>query len=253
MESGNIIDEDTTYINLIITTMKIAVLGTGVVGQTIAEKLSQVGHEVMMGTRDVKETLAKTKPDNFGRPAFKDWHSSHSNIKFGTFSEASSFGAFIVNATNGAGSLQALELAGSKNLSGKVVMDISNPLDFSKGFPPSLLISNTDSLGEQIQRKFAGTKVVKTLNTMTAFIMVNPLHLPEDHQVFLSGNDAEAKTKVKEVLKSFGWKDKNMIDLGDITSARGVEQILPIWVRLMGVLQNPYFNFKIVMGEAPKK
>jgi hypothetical protein len=233
--------------------MKITVLGTGVVGQTIAEKLSQLGHEVMIGTRGVKETLTKTKPDNFGRPAFKDWYAGHSNIKFGTYAEAASFGEFIVNATNGAGSLQALELAGLKNLAKKVVMDISNPLDFSKGFPPSLLVSNTDSLGEQIQRNFPETRVVKTLNTMNAFIMVNPALLPEDHHVFLSGNDAEAKSKVKSVLGSFGWKENNMIDLGDITSARGTEQILPIWVRLMGVLQNPFFNFKIVQGEAPKK
>ncbi|HLF36094.1 MAG TPA: NAD(P)-binding domain-containing protein [Cyclobacteriaceae bacterium] len=233
--------------------MKITVLGTGVVGQTIAEKFSQLGNEVMIGTRDVKETLAKTKPDNFGRPAFKDWYAGHSNIKFGTYAEAASFGEFVVNATNGAGSLQALELAGKNNLAKKILMDISNPLDFSKGFPPSLLVSNTDSLAEQIQKKFSDALVVKTLNTMNAFIMVNPSILPEDHHVFLSGNDADAKAKVKEILRSFGWKEKNMIDLGDITSARGAEQILPIWVRLMGVLQNPFFNFKIVQGEAPKK
>jgi 8-hydroxy-5-deazaflavin:NADPH oxidoreductase len=228
--------------------MKIGILGTGVVGQTIAEKLSQLGHSVMMGTRDKQITLAKTGKDNFGRPAFGEWIKINSKIQFGTFSEAAEFGELIVNATNGLGTLPALEAAGKKNLSGKVIIDISNPLDFSKGMPPSLFISNTDSLGEQIQRTYPDLKVVKALNTMNAYIMANPGLLPDDHNVFLNGNDANAKNEVKKLLVSFGWKEKNIIDMGDITTARGTEQILPIWVRLWGTLKTPMFNFKIVVG-----
>jgi len=130
------------------------------------------------------------------------------------------------------------------------MLDISNPLDFSKGMPPSLSVCNTDSLGEQIQRTYPELKVVKTLNTMNAYIMVNPAALPSDHTVFVSGNDGSAKQQVKNILKSFGWKEKNMIDLGDITTARGTEMLLPIWVRLWGALQNPMFNFNIVTGSA---
>ncbi|HRH36967.1 MAG TPA: NAD(P)-binding domain-containing protein [Flavobacteriales bacterium] len=232
--------------------MKIGVFGTGVVGQTIAEKLESLGHEVMLGTRDVKASLAREGKDGFGRPPLKDWHAQHQKIKVGTFAEAAAHGAMLVNATNGGGALEAMKQAGEKNLNGKVMLDISNPLDFSKGFPPFLSVSNTDSLAEQIQRAVPQLKVVKSLNTLTAHLMVAPRMLPEDHNIFLSGNDAGAKDAVRELLRSFGWKDSEMLDLGDITSARGAEQILPIWVRLYGALQNPMFNFKIVMGSAPK-
>lgn len=228
--------------------MKIAVLGTGTVGQIISEKLTEVGHDVIIGSRNVEEALARTKPDNFGRPPFNEWHQQHQDVNLGTYEEAASSAELIVNATNGSGSLEALEHAGKENLARKVLLDIANPLDFSKGFPPSLFISNTDSLGEQIQQKFPDAKVVKALNTMNVYIMVNPAVLPEDHNVFLSGNDADAKNKVKELLSSFGWKESNMIDMGDITTARGTEQLLPIWVRLWGALQTPMFNFKIVRG-----
>lgn len=232
--------------------MKIAVLGSGAVGQIISEKLAGLGHDIFIGTRNPKETMARTGKDSFGRPPFNEWHAKNSKIMVGTFAEAAAFGALLVNATNGAGSLAALEQAGKENLDNKVMLDISNPLDFSKGMPPSLLICNTDSLGEQIQRTYPELKVVKGLNTMNAYIMVNPALVPGDHNVFLNGNDSEAKLKVKDLLTSFGWKEKNIIDMGDISTARGTEQILPIWVRLWGVLQNPMFNFHIVIGPAPK-
>jgi predicted dinucleotide-binding enzyme len=231
---------------------KIGVFGTGVVGQMHAEKLSSLGHEVMIGTRNVKDTLARSGADNFGRPSFAEWHKGFPEIKLGTYSEAAAFAELIVNATNGAGTLTAFEQAGRNNLAGKVILDISNPLDFSKGMPPSLFVCNTDSLAEQLQKNFPESKVVKTLSTMNAYVQVNPGLLPEDHHVFLSGNDEGAKTKVKELLRSYGWKEKNMIDLGDITSSRGVEMILPIWVRLWGTLKNPMFNFKIVIGTPPQ-
>jgi len=229
--------------------MKIGILGTGMVGQTIAEKLVQLGHEVMMGTRDKKATLAKTGKDNFGRPAFGDWIKNNAKVQLGNYSESASFGEFLVNATSGMGSLNALKSAGENNLANKVLLDVSNPLDFSKGMPPTLMGGNTDSLGEQIQRTYPKTKVVKSLNTLNTYVMVNPSMLQESTNIFLNGNDSNAKAEVKKLLMSFGWNDKDIIDMGDITTARGTEQILPIWIRLMGILQTPIFNFKIVMGK----
>jgi hypothetical protein len=228
--------------------MKIGILGTGVVGQTIAEKLSQLGHSVMMGTRDKQATLAKTGKDNFGRPPFSEWLKNNSKVQFGTYSDAASFGEFLVNATSGTGSIEALKLAGENNMANKVLLDISNPLDFSKGMPPTLTICNTDSLGEQIQRTFPKLKVVKSLNTLNAYLMVNPGLLPEPTNIFMNGNDLDAKSEVRKLLSSFGWNSKDIIDMGDISTARGTEQILPIWVRLWGTLQTPMFNFKIVVG-----
>lgn len=232
--------------------MKIAVFGTGVVGQTIAEKLSQIGHEVMIGTRNVAESLERKERDFLGRPPFGEWHSQHANILPGTYREAATFGETIINATNGSGALNAVELAGKENLAGKVLLDISNPLDFSKGMPPSLLVCNTDSLGEQIQRALPETKVVKGLNTMNAWVMVNPSLVPGDHNVFLSGNDADAKSKVTDLLQSFGWKKENVLDVGDITTARGTEQLVALWVRILGAIKNPIFNFHVVVGPPPQ-
>lgn len=226
--------------------MKIGILGTGVVGQTIGARLAGLGHEVMIGTRDVAATLARTEPGFYGNPPFSVWQQQNPAVKLGTFAEAAGHGELLINATSGGVTLAALETAGRANLDGKVLMDISNPLDFSKGMPPSLFVSNTDSLAEQIQRAFPAVKVVKTLNTMNTNLMVNPRQLADgDHHVFVSGNDPEAKAQVTTILKDwFGWR--NVIDLGDITTARGTEMLLPIWIRLMGVLQTPLFNFKIV-------
>jgi predicted dinucleotide-binding enzyme len=226
--------------------MRIGVIGTGIVGQTMAAKLVELGHEVMIGTRDVDKTLARTEPDVYGNPPFGAWHRQHAKVKLGTFAEAAAFGAVIINATNGAASLEALKAAGEANLKGKILMDIANPLDFSKGMPPSLFVSNTDSLGEQIQQGFPEVKVVKTLNTMNAYVMANPRQLADgDHDVFVSGNDAEAKAQVTDLLKNgFGWKQ--VIDLGDITSARGAEMYLLLWLRLFGALQTPMYNIKVV-------
>ena len=227
---------------------KIGIFGTGVVARTIGEKLQSLGHEVMLGTRNVAVTSSRTEPGNYGEPGFKDWLAQHPQIKLGTYKEMAAFGEMLVNATNGAGSLEALNMGGKENLAGKVLLDIANPLDFSKGMPPSLSISNTDSLAETIQRTFPDTKVVKSLNTMNAFVMVNPSIVPGDHNVFVSGNDTGAKETVNSVLKSFGWKEGNILDMGDITTARGTEQLLPIWVRLWMTFQKPNFNFHIVFG-----
>jgi predicted dinucleotide-binding enzyme len=225
--------------------MRFGILGTGVVGKTIAARLARLGHEVMVGTRDPAETISRTEPDAYGNPPFSAWQEEHPEVKLGTFAEATAQSELVVNATAGAVSLEVLEQAGEANLNGKILIDLANPLDFSKGMPPTLLVSNTDSLGEQIQRRFPEAKVVKTLHTVNAYLMVDPAQLAAtDHTVFVSGDDAEAKARVTELLRSFGWTD--IIDLGDITTARGTEMLLPIWVRLFGVLQKPIFNFKIV-------
>jgi 8-hydroxy-5-deazaflavin:NADPH oxidoreductase len=229
----------------------IVILGTGVVGQTLAAKLAGSGYEVMLGTRNINETLAKNEKDSFGRPPFKDWYKQNPQIKIGTFAEAASFGELIINATNGKGSLEALKLAGEGSLSGKTILDISNPLDFSKGMPPTLTVCNDDSLGEQIQRQFPKANVVKSLNTMNAWVMVNPGMVNGDHTVFVSGNNPDAKKEVKDLLTGFGWKEKNILDLGDISTARGPEMILPIWVRILAALKNPSFNFHIATGNPP--
>jgi predicted dinucleotide-binding enzyme len=225
--------------------MRFGILGTGVVGKTIAARLVDLGHEVMVGTREPAETLSRTEPDRYGNPPFSAWQEEHPEVRLGTFAEATAHGEMVVNATAGAVSLEVLEQAGEDNLGGKILIDIANPLDFTKGMPPTLLVSNTDSLGEQIQRRFPEAKVVKTLHTMNAYLMVDPAQLAAtDHTVFVGGDDAEAKAEVSELLRSFGWTD--IIDLGDITTSRGTEMLLPIWVRLIGVLQKPTFNFKIV-------
>jgi 8-hydroxy-5-deazaflavin:NADPH oxidoreductase len=225
--------------------MPIGVLGTGVVGQAIAGRLAELDHEVLVGTRDPATTLAREAPDGYGNPPFRVWHEQHPGVKVGTFAEVAPHGELVVNATAGAAWLDALRLAGEANLAGKVLADIANALDFSRGMPPSLLVANTDSLGEQIQRAFPDSKVVKTLNTMTAAVMVNPGQLGGgDHAVFVCGDDPEAKALVTGILRELGWRD--VLDLGDLSAARAAEMVLPIWLRLMGALQTPMFNFKVV-------
>jgi predicted dinucleotide-binding enzyme len=230
--------------------MNIAVLGTGSVGQALAGRLAGLGHSVFMGTRDVAASEAKTQPDSWGNPAIGTWIKEHTDVKLTTFKEAVEKGGdLIVFAMNGHAAFDCLKSVGAELLKDKILIDISNPLDFSKGFPPSLFVSNTESLGEQIQSAYPDLKVVKSFNTMSNPVMINPNIIPGDHTVFMSGNDADAKAKVAEVLKSFGWEDKNIIDLGDITTARGTEMILPLWVRLYGKLQTPMFNFHVNIAQ----
>ncbi|MBR9997735.1 MAG: NAD(P)-binding domain-containing protein [Cyclobacteriaceae bacterium] len=226
--------------------MNMSVLGTGAVGQALAGRLTDLGHLVYMGTRSVADSLVKTDADNWGNPAIGTWIKEHPTVKLVTFTEAVEKGSdLIVFAMNGKAAFECLTAAGEPPLNGQVLIDISNPLDFSKGFPPSLFVSNTESLGEQIQNRYPKLKVVKTLNTMSNPVMVNPKLVEGDHSVFISGNDREAKVKVMRLLNSFGWEDKNMIDLGDISTARGTEMLLPLWVRLYGKLQTPLFNFNV--------
>lgn len=227
--------------------MNIGILGTGGVARAIAAKLVSLGHTVTLGTRNVEETKSRSKADAMGNVSFQEWIGKNASVKVATYADAASFGEILVNATSGMGSLSALTSAGEKNLNGKILIDISNPLDFSKGFPPSLSVSNTDSIGEQIQRTFPTVKVVKALNTLSNPLMVNPSLVNNgDHTLPICGNDDEAKKKVTDLLNTFGWKRENILDLGDITNARGTEAYLLLWVRMYGVLQTPMFQFKIV-------
>lgn len=218
--------------------MKIGVLGTGTVGETIGTKLVELGHEVMLGSRTATNEKAAAWAKKAGASA-----------SAGTFADAARHGELLFSCTLGSASVDALKLAGEANLAGKVVIDVSNPLDFSKGQPPSLFVSNTDSLGEQLQRAVPKARVVKALNTMWCGLMVNPRQLPEAHSVFLAGNDAVAKDTVKGLLKSFGWRDEELYDVGDITAARATESVMPIWLRLMGVTKGPQFNFRVVVAK----
>ena len=224
--------------------MRIGILGSGMVGRAHAERLVALGHDVVLGTQDVKQTLAKTTPDAMGNPPFSEWQKGKPKVQLATLAETAAHGEVIFNALNGGISVEALKKLETA-LRNKTLVDIANPLDFSKGMPPFLSVCNTDSLGERIQQALPGTRVVKAFNTMNAHLQVNPQQLAGgDHHAFLSGNDAKAKAQVIEIHKAYGWK--NIIDLGDITTARGSEMLLPIWLRLWGALKDPMFNFKIM-------
>jgi len=217
--------------------MKFAVMGTGIVGTTMAGKLVTLGHQVAMGSR---------RADHPGALAWAAATGEQAGV--GTFADAAGFGEIVVNATNGGATLEVLAAAGRANLSGKLLIDIANPLDFSKGFPPTLSILNSDSLGERIQAAYPDARVVKTLNTMSAPVMVQPSLVPGHHNAFVSGNDPAARTEVVNLLASFGWPEDDIIQLGDITTARGAEMYLPLWLRLFGVTGTPHFNIKVAWG-----
>lgn len=214
--------------------MRIGVLGTGGVGQTLATKLVEVGHEVKMGSRQAGNEKAVAWAEAAGEGASE-----------GTFADAAGFGELVVNATAGAASLAALEAAGADNLSRKTIVDVSNPLDFSRGFPPSLTTGATDSVGEQIQRTFPEARVVKALNTMNSDVMVDPSIVPGSHNVFIAGDDDGAKGEVKALLESFGWPADDVFDLGDVTASRGLEMYVIFWLRLFGAAGTGHLNIKV--------
>lgn len=200
--------------------MRIGILGSGNVGSTIGAKLKALGHEVKLSSRVAGEGKV-------------------------TFADAAAFGELLFNTTSGSGSLDALKAAGEEHLGHKVLIDVANPLDFSKGFPPSLTVANTDSLAETLQRAFPKVRVVKALNTVNASVMVNPQALANgEHDLLMCGNDADAKAQATELLRTFGWK--HFVDLGDLTAARGTEAYLLLWVRLYGALKTPQLNVRVV-------
>ena len=214
--------------------MKIGVLGTGMVGNALATKFAGIGHEVKMGARDAKNEKAAAWAASAGAKASP-----------GTFADAATFGEIVLNCTSGAGSLDALKAAGAANLRGKVLVDVANPLDFSRGMPPSLFTGANDSLGERIQAAFPDARVVKALNTVNASVMVDPKRVPGVSDVFVCGNDAAAKAEVTRILKEwFGWPV--VVDLGDITAARATEAYLLLWLRLWGAFQTAELNVHVV-------
>lgn len=225
--------------------MDIAVLGTGMVGRAVSARLAELGHQVTLGTRDPAATLARTEPDRMGNAPFAAWQDEHPQVALATFADAAARAELVVNASSGAATLEVLGQAGADALAGKVLLDIANPLDFSAGFPPTLSVKDTDSLAEQVQRAFPRARVVKSLNTMTADLMVHPAALAEgDHTVFVSGDDDAAKQTVTDLLTALGHTD--VLDLGDLSTARGTEMLLPVWLRLMGALGTGHFQFKVV-------
>lgn len=214
--------------------MRVGVLGTGMVGRTIATKLVALGHDVRMGARDAASEKAAEWVASTGERSSQ-----------GTFADAASFGELVFNCTAGAASLDALALAGEDSLAGKALVDVANALDFSRGMPPSLTVCNTDSLGEQIQRAFPEARVVKALNTMNHEVMVDPSLVPGEHDVFVCGEDASAKSEVASLLESFGWSRERIVDLGGIVASRGTEAYLLLWLALMGARGTPRLNIHV--------
>jgi predicted dinucleotide-binding enzyme len=215
--------------------MRIGVLGTGMVGIAIGTKLVELGHDVMMGSRSADNERAGEWVASAGARASQ-----------GTFADAAAHGELIFNCTAGEASLEAIGSARPGDLEGKTLVDVSNPLDHSRGMPPGLFTSTFDSLGEQIQRAHPDTRVVKALNTVNCEVMVDPGRVPGEHDVFVCGDDEAAKAAVVELLRSFGWPPGHVIDLGDITAARGTEAYLMLWIRLWGALGTGHFNVRVV-------
>jgi predicted dinucleotide-binding enzyme len=214
--------------------MEIGVLGTGMVGQTIGSKLVHLGHQVMLGSRTAANPKAIAWANEEGSP----------HALYGTFKNAAKFGEIVFNCTLGAASLDVLHQIGAEDLKNKILIDVSNPIDYS-GQGLTLTVCNTDSLGEQIQRAFPETRVVKTLNTMNCNLMVEPDKLPGRTNVFVSGNDPKAKEAVTAILRDwFGWK--SILDLGDITTSRGVEMYLVLWSSLRRIVTAERFNIKVM-------
>ena len=213
--------------------MRYAVIGTGMVGQALGTKLVQTGPRGDDGIPLGRQRKGPGLGSRRGRQGPR-----------GTFREAARFGEVLLTCTEGLTSIDALRSADPEDLSGKILIDVSNPLDFSRGMPPTLMVCNTDSLGELLQREFPKLCVVKALNTCNCQVMVDPARVPGDHDLFVCGNDPRAKKQVTALLREFGWK--SIIDMGDITNSRATEQLLPIWIRLFGMYGNPIFNFHIV-------
>lgn len=211
-------------------------IGSGIVGRTLAQAFAGLGHEVAVGTRDPEETRRR-----------EEW--AGLDVALVPFESVAADADLVVNATSGAASLEALGRAGSGHLAGKVLLDVSNPLDFSGGFPPTLTVKDTDSVAEQLQRAFPEARVVKALNTVTASVMVDPGSVGDpDTSVFVAGDEAGARAEVKALLESLGWRD--VIELDGLQNARGLEMWISLWVRLMGTLGTPVFNIKVVRPPA---
>jgi 8-hydroxy-5-deazaflavin:NADPH oxidoreductase len=209
--------------------MKIGLVGTGNVAKILGAKLTGLGHEVTLGSRD---------PEN---SAAREW-AAQNGVALTTVPLAAAGAELVVNTAPGVGSLEALTLAGAENLSGKVVVDVSNGVRTHNG-AAAVVTPDGGSIAEQLQAAFPEARIVKTLNTMAGQVMVDPGRIPGHHVVFLSGNDAAAKEEVAGLLKDFGWSEEQILDLGDVTSARATEAALLLFIRLYTAFQTPEFNF----------
>jgi 8-hydroxy-5-deazaflavin:NADPH oxidoreductase len=223
--------------------VRVAVLGTGDGGRHLAARTSEVGHDVVIGTRDIGATRTRPAGDH---ASFDGWLDAHRGIELGTYADAVVGANLVVNATAGVASLDVLDAVGPERLDGAVLADVSNPLDFSAGFPPRLSVSGDDSLAEQLQRAAPGARVVKTLNTVAHTVMVDPGRLDGPHQVFVAGDDAAAKRHVTGWLVDLGWPGDAVVDLGGLRAARALEGYLPLWVSLMQHLGTTDFNLHVV-------
>lgn len=228
--------------------MRIAVLGTGMVGRALSGRLSQLGHDVVVGTRDPEATRAADRPDPMGNPPFARWHAEHGAVDLAAFADAGDGADLFINATSGAASLEALAAVGEARLEHKVLLDVTNPLDFSTG-EVALFTSSTDSLAERIQRQHPTARVVKSLNTMNANVMVEPSRVPGRHVVFVAGNHDDAKADVTSLLVTFGWEQSRVLDLGGLSAARGMEAYLMLWLPLRAALGTSDFNIDVVGGD----
>lgn len=210
--------------------MRIAVVGTGAVGRTLAGAFARLGHDVAVGTRDPGATSARD-----------DWDT---DLPLLAYPDVAHGADLVVNATNGQASVDALGAVGAQALAGRVLLDVANPLDFSAGFPPTLIVKDTDSLAEQIQRTFPEARVVKSLNTVNCNVMVDPTRAGAESTMFVAGDDPAAREIVRDLLRALGWRD--VMDLGELSAARGMEMWLPLWLRVMGALGTADFNLRIV-------
>jgi hypothetical protein len=222
--------------------MKIGLIGSAGVAQTLGRKFVALGHDVVLGTREPSK-LDDKKPM---AGSLREWlEAVKHKAKVATFQEAAAHGEILVNATHGQSSVAALKLAGADQVGAKILIDAANELDFSKGMPPAILAAQDRCLAENIQKAFPNLKVVKAFNMVAASLMIDPKSLGGgDHSFLICGNDAGAKAQVTDILKSFGWSD--IVDIGDISAARGLEAYLALWVRLWGTFQTPMVNIKIV-------
>lgn len=195
--------------------MKIGIIGSGMVGQQLGLGFIKLGHSVMIGTRDQSK--------------LSDWKKEAGNsAKTGSFDEAAKYGEIIVLATFWAGTENAISLAGKDNFKNKIVIDVTNPLDFSKGTPPRMDASYGNSGGERVQKWLPESKVVKAFNIINAYVMHSPKREEGDPDLLIAGNDDEAKKEVTDIAKKWGWK--SIIDMGDISNAYWLEALTMIWV-----------------------
>jgi predicted dinucleotide-binding enzyme len=222
--------------------MRIGILGGGAVGQTLGEGFARLGHAVMLGIRAVTdETL--DRPRNQAR-TLRDWKAA-TGAPVVTLREAAEGAEVVVNATNGGGSLAALDEAGGDALAGKPLIDVVNPLDYSRGMPPFLIpdLSGPTSLAERIQSAFPRARIAKAFNTVPAAVVVNSALVPGEHDLFLCGDEG-AKGIALERADGLGWR--RFVDLGDIAGARVQEAFVLIWIRLWMVGGDPLLGYRIL-------